>query len=155
MELNITMLNGTSHSLMVQPHDTVGSLKTTIHTKFGLVSQTQRLIYDNGQRTSLDDDSRSLSSYGLQSGSRLSLLVTQPTTIQVFLRNEKGQTRTYDIGPDMTVNDFKNKVQRDEGVPVNQQRLIHEGREMMTGRLSDYGVKALSTVYLTLRLRGG
>ncbi|XP_072244070.1 polyubiquitin-like [Leuresthes tenuis] len=158
MDLTLIMLDGTSHRLKVQPHDTVGSLKKYIEDQLGHTAQGQKLVFDNGRRTPLDDDSRPLSSYGLQSGSRVSLLFTQPArpaTIQVFLKNEKGNTSTYDIRPDETVADFKTKVHKREGVPESQQRLIHEGKEMMSGRLADYNVRELSTIYLTFRLRGG
>nr|ACM09453.1 Ubiquitin-like protein 1 [Salmo salar] len=74
------------------------------------------------------------------------LLITEPTHIQVFLKNDKGQT----------VTQFKAKVQNKEGVPANQQRLIHEGKQLDDDKkLEDYGVRNLSTIHLTLRLRGG
>ncbi|KAM4745422.1 ubiquitin-like protein ISG15 [Anableps anableps] len=155
MDLVITMLDGTSRTLKVNPHDTVGSLKMRIHQQLGVSVARQKLIFSNGSTTLLNDDSRTLSSYNLESGSRVSLLVTQPSTIQVFLKNEKGKNSTYDITPDETVENFRRKVEAREGIPANQQRLIHEGREMQTGRLSDYNVREQSTIFLTLRLRGG
>ncbi|XP_023154767.1 ubiquitin-like protein ISG15 [Amphiprion ocellaris] len=155
MEIRIIMLDGTSHSINVNPEDSVGSLKKTIQTRLGYLPVRQKLVISNGQRTPLSDDSRSLRDYGLQSGSQVSLLVTQPANIQVFLRNEKGKLSTYDITPEETVADFKTRVQHREGVPVSQQRLIHQGREMMTGTLADYSVGEHSTIDMTMRLRGG
>nr|BAG72218.1 interferon stimulated gene 15 [Sebastes schlegelii] len=160
MDINITMLNGTSHVMRVHPQATVGSLKVLIQQKLGVQVETQRLVFVNGMNTPLSDDSQPVCAYGLQQGARVSLLVTQPPTIQVFLRNEKGKLSTYDIKPDETVANFKTRVQSREreggqGIPVSQQRLIHQGREMNEGRLSDYNVKAMSTIDLNLRLRGG
>ncbi|XP_051806710.1 uncharacterized protein LOC127534757 [Acanthochromis polyacanthus] len=155
MEICIIMLNGTSHNVYVNPEDSVGSLKRTIQTKLGYLPVSQKLVISNGHRTPLSDDSRSLRDYGLQSGSQVSLLVTEPAKIQVFLRNEKGQLSTYDITPEDTVADFKNRVQHRERVPVSQQRLIHQGREMMSGTLADYSVQEHSTIDMTMRLRGG
>ncbi|XP_053181036.1 uncharacterized protein LOC128364518 [Scomber japonicus] len=155
MDINITMLGGTSLTLCVRPTDTVGFLKTLIQQKLGYAPESQKLTFVNGQMVTLNDDSRSVMSYGLHSGCQVSLLVTQPATIQVFLRNEKGKVSTYDIKPDVTVDDFKRKVEAREGVPVSQQRLNHQGREMSYGKLADYGVVALSTIDLALRLRGG
>ncbi|XP_028434404.1 ubiquitin-like protein ISG15 [Perca flavescens] len=154
MDITICML-GTSHTLRVDPEHTVGSLKILIQDKLGVPSATQKLVFVNGMNTDLSDDSRPLSSYGLRSGARVSLLVTQPATIQVFLRNEKGKTSTYDITPDETVKHFRSRVESREGTPASQQRLIHQGREMNEGRLADYNVVALSTIDLSLRLRGG
>ncbi|XP_062273740.1 polyubiquitin-like isoform X2 [Scomber scombrus] len=155
MDINITMLDGTSLNLSVRTTDTVGSLKTLIQQKLGFAPEIQKLIIDNGERKALNDNSRSISSYGLHSGCQVTLLPPQPATIQVFLRNEKGKVSTYDIRPDVTVSDFKLKVEAREGVPVSQQRLNHQGREMSQGKLADYNVEALSTIDMTLRLRGG
>ncbi|XP_073321975.1 polyubiquitin-like [Pagrus major] len=155
MDITIIMLNGASHTLRVHPEDTVSSLKQLIHSKLGVPVQKQKLVFVNGQRTPLSDDSKPVSWYGLQSGSQVSLLVTQPAPFQVFLKNEKGQTSTYDIKPDETVDNFKAKVESREGVKASQQRLLHQSREMTTGRLSDYNVKEHSTIDLMLRLRGG
>uniref|UniRef100_A0A8C6TV21 ISG15 ubiquitin like modifier n=1 Tax=Neogobius melanostomus TaxID=47308 RepID=A0A8C6TV21_9GOBI len=75
--------------------------------------------------------------------------------LSVFLKNEKGQTSTYEIDPEETVQGFKSKVYAREKVPVDQQRLIYQGKEMTQGKLTDYGVEKLGTIYMTLRLRGG
>ncbi|XP_067465751.1 polyubiquitin-like [Thunnus thynnus] len=155
MDIRITMLNGTSLNLNVHPDSTVGSLKTLIHQKLEFAPESQKLTFVNGQTIILSDDSKTIRSYGLHSGCQVSLLVTEPATIQVFLRNEKGKVSTYDIKPDETVKNFKLKVESREGVAADQQRLIHQGREMSTGRLADYNVREHSTIDMTLRLRGG
>ncbi|KAK5910199.1 hypothetical protein CesoFtcFv8_004057 [Champsocephalus esox] len=154
MDLIITLV-GNSHTLRVHPHDTVGSLKILIQQKLGIACETQKLVFVNGCSTTLNNDSATLESYGLHSGARVSLLVTPPTQIQVFLKNEKGVSSTYDIKPDETVSHFRSRVEERERVPVSQQRLIHESREMNKGKLSDYNVRAHSTIFLNLRLRGG
>ncbi|XP_068559960.1 polyubiquitin-like [Cebidichthys violaceus] len=157
MDISIIMLNGTSHKMSVDPQDTVGSLKTRIQQELGVPSETQRLVFINGANTPLSDDSRPVSYYGVGPGASVSLLVIQPAPVQVFLKNEKGKMSTYDITPDETVGHFKSRVQCREKIPESQQRLIHQGREMTeTGsRLSDYNVQAMSTIVLSLRLRGG
>ncbi|XP_061529292.1 ubiquitin-like protein ISG15 [Phycodurus eques] len=155
MEITITMLTGTSQTLTVCPEDTVKTLKNLIETKMGISAHTQKLVLAGSHSTPLDDDSLAVSSYGLQAGSRVCLLVKESQTIQVFLRNEKGQLNTYEIDMGDSVSDFKQKVASREGVPVSQQRLVHQGREMASGKLEDYNVRALSTIDMTFRLRGG
>nr|BAI48419.1 interferon-stimulated gene 15 [Paralichthys olivaceus] len=157
MDIIITMLNGRVRHTDGETQDTVGWLKQLIQQKLAVPAERQKLLYDNGQRTDLSDDSRPVGSYGLHAASRLSLLIepSPPAPIQVFLRNEKGQLTTYDITPDETVSDFKRRVQCREGVTESQQRLVYQGREMTSGRLSDYHVEAQSTMDLLLRLRGG
>lgn len=155
MDIFIVML-GESHTLRVDLNDTVTSLKRLIQDRLGVPSERQRLVIDNGHRTPLNDDSKTLSFYSLHPGSRITLLVTQPpATFQVFLRNEKGKMSTYDITPDETVNDFKIKVQDREGVATSQQRLVFQGREMSRGKLSDYHVQEHSTIDMVMHLRGG
>ncbi|XP_059185109.1 polyubiquitin-B-like isoform X1 [Centropristis striata] len=157
MEINIKMLDGACHTLQVNPNDTVASLKIRIQEKLGVSRDTQKLMFVNGQNTDLNDDSKPLSWYGLHSGVTVSLLVIQPVNkpVQVFLRNEKGKTSTYNVRLEETVSSFKSKVQSREGPAVSQQVLAHQGRVMDGGKLSDYNVTELSTIDLTLRLRGG
>ncbi|KAM8759902.1 polyubiquitin-like [Acanthopagrus schlegelii] len=156
MDITITMLGGVSHRLTVNPQDTVSSLKRLIQSKLGVPVQEQKLVYVNGEKKTLSDDSKPVSWYGLQSGSQVSLLVTKPPPFQVFLTNLQGQKSTYDIKPDETVRTFKKRVQSREGVPADQQRLIYQSRELTDGKtLSDYNVEALGTINMTSRLRGG
>ncbi|KAK2837286.1 hypothetical protein Q5P01_014498 [Channa striata] len=138
MDITITMLDGTAHTLVVDPDKTVGDLKKLIHVKFGVAPNTQRLMFVNGQTVTLSEDTRKIH-----------------PSFQVFVRNDKGKTNTYDTSPDETVHKFKSRVEHREGVAVSQQRLVFQGREMMDGTLSDYGVKEHSTIDLCLRLRGG
>lgn len=156
MDIMIVMLNGTSVSLTMTPGDTVASLKLRIQQELGVVVYKQRLIVDNGQKIHLNDDSKTLSFYGMQSGARVSLLITQQTKIEVTLRNEKGRSSIYEVEPDEVVRSLKTKVECREGVPVSQQRLLHQSREMEDAkRLSEYGVTHLSAIDMVLRLRGG
>ncbi|XP_034026160.1 ubiquitin-like protein ISG15 [Thalassophryne amazonica] len=159
MDITITMLNGMSRTLTVDPMTTVASLKYLIHDQLGVPPDSQKLHFDNGHTTPLNDDSKPVSYYGLQHGSRVSLLVTEPkppTVLQILVQNEKGQTKTYDVKANELVSNLKKKVQCKEGVPVDQQRLIYEGKQMEDCELlSYYNVKHLTTIQMTLRLRGG
>ena len=157
MDLIVTLLGGETRPLRVEQHATVRDLKKRISEVFNLSVDRIKLTCDNGQKIQLSDDSKVLSFYGLHSGSKVWLLVTpEPAPFQVFLKNEKGQTSVYDVSPGETVTRFKAKVYNKEGVPVDQQRLIHNGKQFDDGRtLADYDVAVNSTIYLTLRLRGG
>ncbi|RXN30853.1 polyubiquitin-like isoform X1 [Labeo rohita] len=156
MQLTIRLLSGQVKHLEVSGDATVGELKELICQLVGEPSYKQRLSADNGSRISLEDDSRTLSSYGLHSGSVVSLLITN-APCQVFVRNEKGQTGTYEIDiNNETVDQLQTKICRKEKVPVDQQRLIYNGRQLESGRkLQEYGITQGSTIHMTLRLRGG
>lgn len=157
MDIAVIMLDGTPHRVRVNPEDTVGSLKAKIHNLVEVPPAKQLLVLVNGdQKKTLSDDSRYVSQFGLQPGSRISLLLTEPASIQVILKNQNGKLSKYDVRPDEIVKEFKQKVEAKEGVQASQQRLLHQSREMMNDqRLSDYNVADQSTIELMLHLRGG
>ncbi|XP_048101322.1 polyubiquitin-B-like [Alosa alosa] len=152
MELQIIFLNGATYPLVVSPSNTVGELKRLIQLLSGDAPARLKL---NANGTNFSNDSSTLGAIGLQSGSSIVALVHDPVPIQVFVRNE-GQSKTYDVTPGETVTDLKRKVYNKERVPVDQQRLIYNGKQLEDGqKLEDYGIQSGSTIHLTLRLRGG
>ncbi|XP_052412646.1 uncharacterized protein LOC127957991 [Carassius gibelio] len=156
MELIIRLLGGDVKRLEVSGGATVCELKKLISQIIGEPSYKQKLSADNGSRISLEDESRTLSSYGLHSGSVVSLLITNPGPFQVFVRNEKGQTGTYEVDINETVDQLQAKIYRKERVPVDQQRLIFNGRQLESGKkLQEYDISSGSSIHMTLRLRGG
>jgi hypothetical protein len=55
----------------------------------------------------------------------------------------------------MSVSDMKELIQNKEGISVDLQRLINNGRQLEDGRdLSDYNIQSESTIYVVERLRG-
>ncbi|XP_051971943.1 polyubiquitin-like [Xyrauchen texanus] len=153
MDLIIKGFNGETKSLSVGYNTTVGELKQLISRDFSVPPSQQKLSANNGHRISLDDDSRTLSSYGLHSGSAVMLLIIP---LQVFVKNEKGQTKTYDVDVNETVDQLQQKINNKESVPVDQQRLIYNGRQLESGmKLLEYNITSGSTIHMTLRLRGG
>uniref|UniRef100_A0A8C2EHT0 ISG15 ubiquitin like modifier n=1 Tax=Cyprinus carpio TaxID=7962 RepID=A0A8C2EHT0_CYPCA len=156
MELTIRLLGGDGKRLVVNGEATVGELKQRISQLFGEPPYKQKLSADNGTHISLEDDSRTLSSYGLHSGSVVSLLITNPGPFQVFVKNEEGQTGTYDVDVNETVDQLQTKIFNKLRVPKDQQRLVFNGRQLEPGRkLQEYDITPLSTIHMTLRLRGG
>lgn len=156
MDLIIKEINGNTKRLIVDCNATVGHLKQLISQHFNVNPFQQKLSANNGQRINLDDDSRSLSSYGLHSGSTIAFIITNTGPMQVFVRNEKGITSTYEVDPNETVDQLQRKIYNKERVPVDQQRLIYNGRQLDSGRmLQYYDITNQSTIHMTLRLRGG
>ncbi|XP_060763893.1 uncharacterized protein LOC132872819 [Neoarius graeffei] len=155
MKLIIKDLNGKTQVVNVLPSTTIGELKQQIATLFGATASCLRLSASSGQI--LDQIQNTVSDYGLSSGSTLILLFAKtPVPFQVFVKNEKGQTKTYDITDDETVDQLMAKIHRKEGVPEDQQRLIYSDQQLERGmKLKDYNIVSGSTIHMTLRLRGG
>ncbi|XP_060763440.1 uncharacterized protein LOC132872557 [Neoarius graeffei] len=155
MTLIIKDLNGKTQVVNVLPSTTIGELKQQIATLFGARASCLRLSDSSGQI--LDQIQNTVSDYGLSSGSTLILLFAKtPVPFQVFVKNEKGQTKTYDITDDETVDQLMAKIRRKEGVPEDQQRLIYSDQQLEHGtKLKDYNIVSGSTIHMTLRLRGG
>ncbi|XP_055054671.2 uncharacterized protein [Misgurnus anguillicaudatus] len=150
MELEIVQMNGDTIHLTVDNNSTVGRLKQLISQNLNVNPPKLKLSANNGdQRNNLDDDTKTLSSYNLRSGSTVMVLIKKPIPIQVLVRNEKGITHTYDVDADEKVDDLQKKIFNKDRTPPDQQKLVYNGRQLEPGKmLQEYNITSGSTTSL-------
>jgi large subunit ribosomal protein L40e len=74
---------------------------------------------------------------------------------QFFIRTLTGKTIVCSLDGDMTIREVKQQIADAEQIPVDQQRLVYQGKQLEDEQtLGSYAVAPNSTLHLVLRLRG-
>eukprot|EP01059_Diplonema_ambulator_P025911 TRINITY_DN4302_c0_g1_i1.p1 TRINITY_DN4302_c0_g1~~TRINITY_DN4302_c0_g1_i1.p1 ORF type:complete len:455 (+),score=154.01 TRINITY_DN4302_c0_g1_i1:316-1680(+) len=148
--------------------DSVASIMKRIEELEGIPVGQQRLVAQGWEMS----PKQYLRDYGVRVGHpqrhkahTVTLLVRQPPDEKVYPRNVIGplyiqtafnETYTIQAKEEDAVGEIMRRVEEVAGIPVGQQRLVGNGRELVTfERLRDGGISPGDTIFLLLRTPGG
>lgn len=108
------------------------------------------------------DDSLKLLDYDIESHSIINVIFKMNgggpdgSTKQIFIKTLQGKTLTLDVSDNDSIASIKNKIFEKEGIPIEQQRLVFNGKQLEDNQtIADYNIEENSNIHLVLRLRGG
>uniref|UniRef100_A0A8B9BCA8 2'-5'-oligoadenylate synthetase like n=1 Tax=Anser brachyrhynchus TaxID=132585 RepID=A0A8B9BCA8_9AVES len=149
-------LQGARLRTTVSPSTTIWQMKEMIEREWRISRYQQRLSQQPAGTPLILQDNNSLASYGIYYDTTLVLLQTQPRQMDIFVKDIKNQTMTYTVQPTDTVLQLKTKINTRQGIPVQQQRLTYDSKNLENHHtLEHYNVQPKSTIFLLLQLRGG
>ncbi|XP_056845754.1 polyubiquitin-like [Raphanus sativus] len=154
--MRIFLLVDKTITLYVRRSDTIGNVKAMIQEERGILSDKQMLSFFG----IMMEDNRTLGDYYIERDSILHLVIRPGGVMRIFVFVKTligvGVTTTLHVRSSDTIGDVKAMIQRMEGIPSDQQRLVFVGYHDMEDHLtvSDCNIQEYSTLHLVLRLGG-
>ena len=139
-------------SLAVEPSDSIEKVKAKIQNKAGIPSEELHLSFGDKDL----DDAYTISDYNIKEGSTLQLDRHSRGSMHIYVKMQNGKTITLDVQPKSSISKVKLKIQDEEGISPDRQRVMYILKELEDDRtLEDYNIYNESTLYLTVRRASG
>ncbi|KAG7341932.1 ubiquitin [Nitzschia inconspicua] len=141
MQIYVREPNGKKHTFDVEPTDTIDEIKDNVLQKTGIPKKDQRLVFKG---TPLTSPSKTLRECGIKHKDTLDM---QPMEIKV--KTPSGDVVTLQVSPDDPISDIKDRVKKELGIPVDEQRPNFKGKPLPDrSTLDDNGIKHGDTIDL-------
>lgn len=153
--------NSAALLLHIKYDQTIKELKTQIYERSGILPKNQNLTYFNRE---LEDvymlkDYKIFDQRTIFVSSDIDINSSQYKTYlegPIYVKDLVGRTLTYIVNFDITIIELKQQISDKINIPVDDQRLIYDGKQLENDKsLRYYGVDREKTLHLVLRLRGG
>lgn len=141
MTIYVKKPNGDKLTLKVKPHDSIDDIKDKVRDKNGIPKNEQRLRH----RGKPLDDKPTLEDYGIENEDILNL---EP--MEIYVKDDaKNKKYTVVVEPTDTIDQVKSKLERQEDIPKERQRLTFAGKPCLNMKsLRDHGIVHQSVLNL-------
>ena len=151
ISITLRLYTGMSIPMEVASDEPVDTLQNMIHTRGGIPYHLQQSTYEGR----VLEYGRRVNEYSLRHGATVNVNLRN-YEVMVFIKTLTGRTIVLTVTPHDTVAMVKRKIERQEGIPEERQRLIFVGEQLNDHhRLLDYRIEHESAVHLVVRSGDG